>query len=372
MKILLVGAVDPWTRSVATIHEYAKAAGKCGHEVLVFGAPNPELPGLRFTTDLAGIDVALFVLQVTWDLPDMPDLARLLDTIPRERRVVLDLWGRYNDTIRLEHDFNHLEKVDGHPGVEWVEAIEAVSGTVLQPTLAPLRADVRPFLFHGFNDEMVARKHASPEEAAHSWREAGPAERPYGVVYVGSNWHRWDQLRRFLEQHRTVRNEVGHARLSGWDWMQRPDWAVQGAIEGINTDPELLAELGVVVSDGIRFDDIVPLLGKARFAPVIHRPLFRHLGIVTNRTFETFYADALPVLMLPRDFVSAIFGPAALALVPGDDVAAFMTDALQRPEPYWEAVLETRAHLAREHSYERRFKELDALVGHKAMAGAVR
>jgi hypothetical protein len=371
MKLLIVGTVDPWTRSVASIQEYAKAAGKLGHEVAVYGPPNPDLAGVPFTTDLVGIDVALFVLQVTWDLPEMPDLARLLDAIPPERRVVLDLWGRYNDTIRLEHDFNHLEKVDGHPGVEWVEAIEAISDTVLQPTLAPLRSDVRSFLFHGFNADMVAKKHASAKDAAQAWLEAGPAERPYGMVYVGSNWHRWDQLRRLLEQHRTVRNEVGHARLTGWDWMQRPDWAVEGAIEGINTDPTLLAELGVVVSDGIRFDEVVPLLSKARFAPVIHRPLFRKLGIVTNRTFETFYADALPMLMLPRDFVAEIYGPAALDLVPGDDVAAFMTDALQRPEHYWQAVLATREHLARNHSYQQRFMEFEALVGQETATGAV-
>ena len=72
---------------------------------------------------------------------------------------------------------------------------------------------------------------------------------------------------------------------------------------GIDTDPALLARLEVEVRDGVRFDEVVGLLGKARFAPVFHRPLFRHLGFVTNRTFETFYADTLPVLMLPRDFV---------------------------------------------------------------------
>ena len=63
---------------------------------------------------------------------------------------------------------------------------------------------------------------------------------------------------------------------------------------GIDTDPALLAELGVEFRDGVRFDEVVGLLGQARFAPVFHRPLFRHLGFVTNRTFETFYADTLP------------------------------------------------------------------------------
>ena len=87
----------------------------------------------------------------------MPYLARLLDGIPRERRVVVDLWGRFNDTIRLEHDFNHLEKLDGHAGWEWEEAIQAISDTILQPTLAPLRPNVGSFLFHGYDPGSVVK-----------------------------------------------------------------------------------------------------------------------------------------------------------------------------------------------------------------------
>ena len=216
--------------------------------------------------------------------------------------MVVDLWGRFNDTIRLDHDFNHLEKLDGHLGWEWEDAIQAVSGTILQPTLAPLRPNVRSFLFHGYDPGSVARPYETAREAAAAWSAAGPAEKPYGVMYVGSNWQRWDQVRRFLEQYGPARGEVGQACLVGWDWGQRPDWAVQKGIMGIDTDPALLAELDVEVRHGVRFDEVTGLLGKARFAPVFHRPLFRHLGFVTNRTFETFYADALPVLMLPARF----------------------------------------------------------------------
>jgi hypothetical protein len=372
MKLLLVNSVDPWTRSAATVHEYVRAGKTLGHEVHVYGEPNPELPALPFTTDLDGVDRALFIVQVTWDFPDMPYLARLLDGIARERRVVVDLWGRFNDTVRVDHDFNHLEKLDGHPGCEWVDAIEAVSDTVLQPTLTPLRSDVRSFLFHGYNAEAVARPYATAKEAAAAWTAAGPDEKPYGAMYIGSNWQRWNQVRRFLEQYDRVRARAGAASLVGWDWNARPEWAVQNGIMGIDTDATFLAEHGVEVRDGVRFDEVVKLLGTARFAPVFHRPLFRHLGLVTGRSFETFYADALPVLMLPRDFVAAVYGPAALALVPGDDVAAHLTDALQRPEAAWDAVLQTRAHLARHHSYQQRFQELGELVEDQSRSGVAR
>lgn len=357
MKLLLVTQVNPWVRSVATVHRYVEAGRALGHEVVVFGDPNPDLPKLPFTTDLRGVDLALFVIQVPQDFPDMPQLARLLDGVPRERRVVVDLWGRFNETLRMGHDFNHLEKLDGHLGWEWVEALEAVSDTILQPTLAPLRPDVRSFLFHGFDPGSVARNYETAREAAAAWRAA----KPYGVMYVGSNWQRWGQVRRFLEQYAPVRGDVGPACLIGWDWDRRPDWAAQQGIAGVDTDPALLADLGVETRTGVRFDEVVGLLGKARFAPAFHRPLFRHLGLVTNRTFETFCAGALPVLMLPRDFVEATYGPAALALVPEDDVAGHLKGAIAEPEKQWDAVLQTRSHLARHHSFARRFRELEAI-----------
>ena len=60
--------------------------------------------------------------------------------------------------------------------------------------------------------------------------------------------------------------------------------------------------------------------------------------------------------------MTAVYGPAALALVPGDNVAAYLTDALSRPETYRDAVLQTRSHLARHHSYPQRLQQLDKLV----------
>src|SRR5690606_3090173 len=128
--------------------------------------------------------------------PDMPLLARLLDGIPRERRLVVDLWGRFNDTIRLEHDFNHLEKLDGHLGWEWEEALQSVSDTIVQPTLAPLRSEVGSFLFHGYDAGAVVTNYATAREAATAWRNAGPDRKPFAAMYVGSNWQRWDQVRR--------------------------------------------------------------------------------------------------------------------------------------------------------------------------------
>jgi hypothetical protein len=365
LKILLVLSVDAWTRSVASVHHLQAAARALGHQAPVYGEANPELPKLDCTTDLSGVDAALFVTQIPSDFPDMPHLARLLDGMPREKRIVVDLWARYNNTSFIEHDFNHLEKFDGHLGWEWHDAIRSLSAKIAQPTLAPLKPDVGSFLFHGFNPGAVVNPHKTARDAASEW-----GKKPYGVMYVGSNWQRWSQMSAFLESYGKARDDIGKACLAGWDWAKRSDWAVQNGIMGIDTDPALLKRLDIEIRDGVRFDAIPALLGEAKFVPVFHRPLFRHLGFVTNRSFETFHADTIPLLMLPKDFVKAIYGEAALALVPGDDPAALMKDALKRPEHYWDAVLQTRAHLAKHHSYARRLEELAALV--KKPAGASR
>jgi hypothetical protein len=110
------------------------------------------------------------------------------------------------------------------------------------------------------------------------------------------------------------------------------------------------------------FDEVLAFLGQARFCPIFHRPLFNELGLVTNRTFETFAADTMPLLMLPSALVEATYGSAALALVPGADVAGHIEDMLRRPEHYWEAVLHTRQYLAEHHSFARRFEELTAIA----------
>lgn len=362
MKLLIVTSVDAWTRSVSTLHHFVSAGRRLGHDVAIYGDSDPNLPNLPFSKDLDGVDLALFVIQVPSDFPDMPGLAYVLDQIPRERRAVVDLWGRYNDTIRIDHDFNHLEKLDGHLGWEWVEAIKATSDTILQPTLAPLRPDVQPYLFHGYEPSAAPRREETAAAAAERWRASSPDKTPFGVIYVGSNWQRWDQVRQFLAGYAGAREQVGRACLSGWDWGARPDWAVEKGIMGVDSDSDFLQSLDVEIRDGVRFDEVVDLLGQARFAPVFHRPLFRKLGYVTARSFETFHADAVPVLCLPRDFVEAIYGPAALRLVPGDNIAGHLTDALARPVDTWQAILDTRKHLAREHSFERRWEELIRLT----------
>jgi len=362
MKLLVVSKLDRSARAISTIIEYIQVGKELGHEVAVFGEQSSEEPVVPYSLDVKGFDFVLFVVYETKDFPDLPYLARLLDGVPKERRVVIDCSGRYNETIRVEHDFNHLEKLDGHQGWEWVEGIQALSDRILQPTLTPLRKDVRSFLFHGYNPAAVARSYESPREAARAWSGGDGARKPYGVAYVGHNWQRWSQIRRFLEAIEPLQEELGPICLAGWRWDERPDWATELGLAGIDTDPALLKRMGVETKWPIPFNETINFMGQARFCPIFHRPLFNHLGLVTVRTFETFCADSIPVLILPDELVEAIYGTTGRPLASGADIAGRLTDMMHRPEVYWDAVLKTRAHLAQHHSYQQRFKELLAIL----------
>jgi len=362
LRLLFVSKLDRFARGVNTVVHYVRTGRMLGHDVAVFGEQLSEIPEIPYSLDVEAADYAVFVVYETSDFPDLPYLARLLDGIPRERRIIIDCCGRYNDTVRVDHDFNHLEKLDGHQSWEWLEGFQTLSGKILQPTVAPRRADVRPFLFHGFDPSAVARPYTSAQEAARTWRESPDGDRPYGAVYVGNNWQRWSQLRPLIEALSELKDQVGPLCLTGWDWDKRPDWAVELGLEGVDVDTEFLARCEVETQWPVPFDEVVGILGKGRFTPVIHRPLFNELRLVTNRTFESFCGDAIPLLMLPPDLVESIYGSQALALVPQSGVGSHVKDVLRRPEHYWTAVLQTRARLAAEHSYERRFKELLAIL----------
>jgi len=362
MKLLFVNHLARFARSTYTISRYAQVAGELGHEVAVFGEPNADAPSLPYSLDVDRFDFAVFVVHVPSDFPDLPYLARLLDKMPKDRRIIIDCLGRYNDTVRIGHDFNHLEKVDGHQGWEWIEGFQAVSDRILQPTLAPLRSDVQTFLFHGFDPSAVLRPYSSPHEAAAAWAGTNGTRKPYGLAYIGNNWQRWTQVRQLLERLEPIRDQIGPMLLTGWDWGARPEWDIELGLHGADVEPDLLRRIGVETQGAIPFDTVNARMSEARFSPIVHRPLFNELRLVTNRTFETFTADTMPLLILPEEIVAAIYGDHAGPLRPDDDVAERVKDMLRRPEFYWDAVLKTRAHLASHHSYQQRFKELASIL----------
>jgi hypothetical protein len=358
MNILFISKLSQFARSVFPISKYIEIGQQMGHRVAIYGERTSEPPQLPCSLDAKAFDVAIFVVYESWDFPDMPYLARLLDSIPKERRIIIDCCGRFNDTVRVEHDFNHLEKMDGHQGWEWVEGFLAVSNIILQPALKPLRSEVRSFLWHGFDPASVAKPYGTASEAARAWTNTNGNAKRFGMTYVGHNWQRWTQFQKLLQEIQPLIADLGPIAFAGSDWEKRPDWAIQLGIQGVDVDPDVLACSRAQVSPPVPFQEMIDFISQGKFSPVVHRPLFRELGFVTNRTFATFCADTIPLLMLPQSLVEAIYGPSAEPLRIDRDIAGHVSQILHDPEPYWQAVLDTRKYLAEHHAFQHRIREL--------------
>jgi hypothetical protein len=327
---------------------YARVAKTLGHEVVLFGAPgNPS--AFNYTTDVSDVDAAFFIFEWTTQLQygDLLAWAKLLARIPRSRRVVIDCDGMYNEPIHVTGDINH-DDADLSRG--WLEICDSISDTVLQPTYHPLRANVRSFFFHGYDRSWEVPLDFDSKE--------------FGMVYVGNNWFRWRSLERVLRTVVPIRPRVGRIAIVGAGWDRPAPWA--NAIlpeDAYYTDAQFLQRLGIEIVPPICFGEVIGWMSRGLFSPVIYRPLFDHLNLITCRTFETPAANTIPLFCQERQFVHDIYGDAGLELVlPKTRPQDKIVDFFERPQHYLQVVSELRHVLAQRYSYAARIKELVEIV----------
>jgi hypothetical protein len=333
--------------SAHTIHKLAAAGRRAGHEIVLHAPPDPTYP-TECSLDVESADAVVFLLE--WNIylhqNEPLDLEGPMSRCPRERRIVIDNDGMYNDALSVDGDYNHRRAEDARIRTEFYDRI---SDRVYQPTPHPLRAGVGTYLFHGYDPGL---EQALP-----------PGERDYGMIYVGSNWFRWRPMRRVLTAVEPIRQRVGPIRLVGHDWAQVP-WWIDPPLrdEAYQTDPVLLERLGVEVTGPVPVDQVVPTMSRAIWNPVLARPTFNHLRLVHPRLFETPAAGTIPLFSLDEAHVKELFGEPALELVLSEDATERIADVLDRPEHYAAVVTQVRRHLAEHHSYDTRLRELVALA----------
>jgi hypothetical protein len=347
MRLLFVHHVVADRGSAQDMHNYADVARALGHEVALYGINGDS--AFEYTAEVGSVDAVIFIFEWTTALQhgDTLDLTRLVGRIPRERRVVIDCDGGYNEAIRVAGDVNHP---DAEASARWIDVCDSLSDKVLQPTLHPQRPNVGTFFFHAYNP---------------GWEvPLDPAGKRYGMCYVGNTWFRWRGLRRVLEAIEPVRGRVGPMILIGRGWDSQTPWAgLSPSEEAYATDPDYLRRLGVEARGPVPFDRVIECMGLGVFMPVIYRPLFDHLRLVTCRTFETPAANTIPLFCQEPDFVAEVYGERGLELVlPEAEPQEKIADVVERPDHYAGIVEEIRRHLAREHSYERQLQRLIEIV----------
>ncbi len=348
MRLIFVHYVYEDRGSAQDLHNYSAIARELGHEVVIYGPPS-ETSSFNYSMDIESADAVVFIFEWTTDLQqgDQLDFARLVGKVPRERRVVIDCDGKYNDAISVVGDCNHADQAASR---QWIDVCDSLTNKIYQPTSLPLRSNVRTFFFHAYNPAWEVPLDFSAKE--------------YGMFYVGHNWFRWRPMSEVLKVVERVREQVGRIGIVGHGWASSPPWANPSITDdAYYSDPDYLRRLDIEVMPPILFGQVIESMGKGIFHPVVYRPLFNHLQLVTCRTFETFAASTIPLFGLDEAYVHEIYGERALELVLGSERPhEKILDILSRPEHYAEIVMEIRRHLAERHSYAVRIQELIDIV----------
>jgi hypothetical protein len=330
------------------IQGYTRAARELGHEVVVYGRPNPKIP-LNYSLDIESADAVLFIFEWTTKLMqgDNLDWVRLMSKVPRRRRVILDGDGNYNDVVKVGGDYNHHDAMEAR---KWTEICDSLTDKICQPTFHPLRPNVLTFLFYCYNP---------------AWEmPLGFRAKEYSMIYVGHSKFRWDPMARVLRAIEPVREQVGRLGVVGHGWGELPCWAASMKMEdAYYTDPAYLKKLGVEILPPIPFEQVVPWMSKATFNPVISRPTFNRMRLVTPRYFETPAASTIPLFGLDAAYVEEVYGERALELVlPVERAENKIADMLRRPAHYGEIVQGIRRHMREKHSQAARLKELIEII----------
>ncbi len=333
--------------SMLDLRGYARAAKAMGHEVKVYGPPNAYFM-LDYSQDLAGADAVIFVFEWTTDLQfgDRLDWARLLQSVPRNRRVVIDCDGAYNEPIEFRGDYNHKSEESSR---KWIAVCDSISDKILQPSLRPKRKNVRPFFFHIYDPTWESPLDFSDKE--------------FSMVYVGHTKFRWHGMSQVLKAMEPVRDRLGRVALVGEGWDRPTEWTEWQEIKAnYYVDREYLKKLDVEAHPPVPFPKVTETMNKGVFNPVVYRPLFEYLDFVTCRTFETPAAGTIPLFLLDEKYVTEIYGGRAAELMLGTDASGRIADVVARPQHYAGIVQEIRNDFAKHHSPDARLRDLIRIV----------
>jgi hypothetical protein len=129
------------------------------------------------------------------------------------------------------------------------------------------------------------------------------------------------------------------------------------------TDPAYLQCMNVEVKRAIPFNHVIAWMSKAHLNPVISRPTFNFMQLVTPRFFETPAANTIPLFGVDRKHVEEIYGSSGVDLVlPDEKPHEKILDLFHRPKYYASVADHIREHLRKKHSHASRLRELVEIV----------
>lgn len=359
MKILLVMDKRVDRGSIQAAANYVRAGDAMGHTIALYGRGEPDFPRLRFSSEVEAFDYVLFLVESSQRWMSGLRMPRLLANVPRERRVIIDTDGMYNEIVKVDgYDRNYAGESDRS---RWMAHYGLLADKVLQTTFEPLDPGVASLPFYGYDPVAQIKPAAAPPKL-------------FDILYVGHNWWRWREVDSvLLPAIEEMRARVGRIAFVGSWWDAPPAGAkYMNLEEAFGVDPDRFRRLGIEIEPAVPYTEVIPTMSAGRVNIMTQRPLLRHLKILTSKYFEIFSADTVPLVMLDADHAESVYGPAGRELALHDGIAEKLLDALEQPRKYQEIVEEVRRHLAAHHSYQIRVQQLVAALrdGHRSMLGS--
>ena len=349
MRIMFVMDQRVDRGSIQSMSNYVRAGAEMGHDIALYGCPDPRFPTIRFSKDAGAFDFVVFLVESWRHWMSALRMPQLLARVPRHRRAIVDADGMYNQLVSTDsYDRNHPWE---HVRREWFEHYRIVADRIFQPTFAPREPGVRKLLFYGYDPAQQIAPAASPPKT-------------YEVLCVGHNWWRWRQIsRELLPAIERVRSQIGDIAFVGSWWDAIPAGAADLGVESaFGTDPAWLRRLRIQVKPSVAYTEVVNVMSTGRINIMTQRPLFRELKILTSKYFEIFCADTTPLVMIDPDHAEMVYGPAGRELALCDGVGEKIVDVLRNPGKFRDIVEQVRQHLLAHHTYRNRVQELVAAL----------
>src|SRR5262249_26155429 len=125
MRLMIVHHVLEDRGSPQDMYHYPEAAKALGHEVALYGPPQAT-SAFNYSLELDAADAVIFICEWTTALQygNNLDLVRLVGSVPRNRRVVIDCDGKYNDAISVVGDYNHPDAATSR---RWVTICDSLA-----------------------------------------------------------------------------------------------------------------------------------------------------------------------------------------------------------------------------------------------------
>ena len=287
-------------------------------------------------------DVDLFIFYFDSQNPFIgergkSELEKIVRHVPRKKSLIIDADGKSNCLTKVEGDSSHINERERE---EWLKVYDAISDRVFQPSLTPLNKNVKSFMFWGYDE---------PKDKEQNL---------YDVIYLGSNWYRWDRMEEFMNNFKSLRHLFPRLAVVGSHWLTSDPYNPQAN----KHKPQFFEENNISIKEYVtKFGEFTRIIGQARFSPILVRPILSKMKLITPRMLETFASGTIPIIPNHFDYAEELYGKQATELMLGDNPIDKLKH-MAKNEKRYQIIAGTIRDRLRKYSYGLRIEELISLI----------